>query len=437
MTFDNASLFPMGSTLSVNGHLNIGGRDVTELAKEYGTPLYIYDEATIRTMARTFVKEFGTRYANTVVAYASKAFLTKAMARIANEEGLSLDVVSGGEIAAAISAGFPAARMDFHGNNKTPDELIYAVESGVGTIVVDGFHELDLLNQLAEERGVEQGIMLRLSPSVDAHTHGHTTTGILDVKFGFSIESGESTIAIRQALDSSNLDLKGIHFHLGSPIFELEPYSQAIDTVLDYLAQFKSEGLNLREFSPGGGFAIGYTRNQPPPPISAYADVITSMLTRKCDQLGFDLPKLIIEPGRSIVGRAGVAVYTVGVIKDIPTVRTYVSLDGGMGDNIRPALYGSEYEAVVANKMTVDTDHEVVTLAGKYCESGDILVKDISLPTIESGDIIAIPSSGAYCLAMSSNYNMNPRPAVLMVKDGTSKIIRRRETYQDLIALDT
>ena len=437
MTFDNASLFPMGSTLSENGHLNIGGCDVTELAKEYGTPLYIYDEATIRTMAKTFVKEFGTRYTNTVVAYASKAFLTKAMARIANEEGLSLDVVSGGEIAAAIAAGFPAARMDFHGNNKTPDELIYAVESGVGTIVVDGFHELDLLNQLAEERGVEQGIMLRLSPSVDAHTHGHTTTGILDVKSGFSIESGESTIAIRQALDSSNLDLKGIHFHLGSPIFELEPYSQAIDTVLDYLAQFKSEGLNLREFSPGGGFAIGYTRNQPPPPISAYADVITSMLTRKCDQLGFDLPKLIIEPGRSIVGRAGVAVYTVGVIKDIPTVRTYVSLDGGMGDNIRPALYGSEYEAVVANKMTVDTDHEVVTLAGKYCESGDILVKDISLPTIESGDIIAIPSSGAYCLAMSSNYNMNPRPAVLMVKDGTSKIIRRRETYQDLIALDT
>ena len=437
MTFDNASLFPMGSTLSENGHLNIGGCDVTELAKEYGTPLYIYDEATIRTMAKTFVKEFGTRYTNTVVAYASKAFLTKAMARIANEEGLSLDVVSGGEIAAAIAAGFPAARMDFHGNNKTPDELIYAVESGVGTIVVDGFHELDLLNQLAEERGVEQGIMLRLSPSVDAHTHGHTTTGILDVKFGFSIESGESTIAIRQALDSSNLDLKGIHFHLGSPIFELEPYSQAIDTVLDYLAQFKSEGLNLREFSPGGGFAIGYTRNQPPPPISAYADVITSMLTRKCDQLGFDLPKLIIEPGRSIVGRAGVAVYTVGVIKDIPTVRTYVSLDGGMGDNIRPALYGSEYEAVVANKMTVDTNHEVVTLAGKYCESGDILVKDISLPTIESGDIIAIPSSGAYCLAMSSNYNMNPRPAVLMVKDGTSKIIRRRETYQDLIALDT
>ena len=427
----------MGSKIANNGNLTIGGCDVTELAAEYDTPLYIYDEETIRTMAKTFVKEFGRRYSNTVVAYASKAFLTKAMARIANEEGLSLDVVSGGEIAAAIASGFPAAKMDFHGNNKTPKELIYAVESGVGTIVVDGFHELNLLNDLARDKGVEQGIMLRLSPSVDAHTHGHTTTGILDVKFGFSIESGESTIAIRQALGSSNLDLKGIHFHLGSPIFELEPYSQAIDTVLDYLAQFKSEGLNLREFSPGGGFAIGYKRNQPPPPIGAYAEVITSMLTKKCNQLGFNLPKLIIEPGRSIVGRAGVAVYTVGVIKDIPTVRTYVSLDGGMGDNIRPALYGSEYEAAVANKMNVDTDHEVVTLAGKYCESGDILIKDISLPTLESGDIIAIPSSGAYCLAMSSNYNMNPRPAVVMVKDGTSKIIRRRETYQDLIALDT
>ena len=437
MTFDNANLFPMGSKIAKNGNLTIGGCDVTELATEYDTPLYIYDEETIRTMAKTFVKEFGTRYSNTVVAYASKAFLTKAMARIANEEGLSLDVVSGGEIAAAIAAGFPADKMDFHGNNKTPNELVYAVESGVGTIVVDGFHELKLLNDLARDKGVEQGIMLRLSPSVDAHTHGHTTTGILDVKFGFSIESGESTIAIRKALGLSNLDLKGIHFHLGSPIFELEPYSQAIDTVLDYLAQFKSEGLNLREFSPGGGFAIGYIRSQPPPPISAYADVITSMLTKKCGQLGFNLPKLIIEPGRSIVGRAGVAVYTVGVIKDIPTVRTYVSLDGGMGDNIRPALYGSEYEAAVANKMNVDTGHEVVTLAGKYCESGDILIKDISLPTLESGDIIAIPSSGAYCLAMSSNYNMNPRPAVVMVKDGTSKIIRRRETYQDLIALDT
>ena len=436
MTFENVSLFPMGTSVNTSGHLEIGGLDVISLAREYGTPLYIYDEITIRTMAKTFVEEFTSRYKNTVVAYASKAFLNKEMAKIAEEENLSLDVVSGGEIAVAIAGGFPAGKMAFHGNNKTPQELTQAIESGVGTIVVDGFQELDLLNEIAREKNITQGIMLRLSPSVDAHTHGHTTTGILDVKFGFSIESGESTIAIRQALSSKNLDLKGIHFHLGSPIFELEPYSEAIDTVLDYLAPFKSEGLDLREFSTGGGFAIGYVRNEPPPPIGDYAEVITSMIKNKCDELGFDLPTLIIEPGRSIVGRAGVAIYTVGVIKEIPTVRTYVSLDGGMGDNIRPALYGSEYEAVVANKMNFSGDTKLVTLAGKYCESGDILIKDISLPTPESGDLVAIPSSGAYCLAMSSNYNMNPRPAVLMVNSGNPRLIRKRETYQDLMALD-
>tara|TARA_Y100001960_G_scaffold80983_1_gene86374 strand:+ start:179 stop:1489 length:1311 start_codon:yes stop_codon:yes gene_type:complete len=435
MSFKNVELFPIDTSVNSHGNLTIGGNDVTSLAEKYGTPLYVYDEVTIRTMARQFISEFTSRYSKTKVAYASKAFLNKSMAKIAHEENLDLDVVSGGEIATAAAAGFPTAKMHFHGNNKTPQELTEAVSSGVETIVVDGFQELDLLNQIAQSLNVVQGIMLRLSPSIDAHTHGHTTTGILDVKFGFSIETGESSIAIRQALQSSNLDLKGIHFHLGSPIFELEPYSTAIDTVLEYLSQFTSEGLNLREFSPGGGFAIGYTQGNPPPPISSYAEVITSMLKTKCSDLGIDPPDLIIEPGRSIVGRAGVAVYTVGVIKEIPTVRTYVSLDGGMGDNIRPALYGSEYEAVLANKV-LNSNKKTVTLAGKYCESGDLLVKDISLPHIDPGDIVAIPSSGAYCLAMSSNYNMNPRPAVVMVSEGKSRLIRKRETYKDLIALD-
>jgi len=435
MSFKNVELFPIDTSVNSHGNLTIGGNDVTSLAEQYGTPLYVYDEVTIRTMARQFISEFTSRYSKTKVAYASKAFLNKSMAKIAHEENLELDVVSGGEIATAAAAGFPTAKMHFHGNNKTPQELTEAVSSGVETIVVDGFQELDLLNQIAQSLNVVQGIMLRLSPSIDAHTHGHTTTGILDVKFGFSIETGESSIAIRQALQSSNLDLKGIHFHLGSPIFELEPYSTAIDTVLEYLSQFTSEGLNLREFSPGGGFAIGYTQGNPPPPISSYAEVITSMLKTKCSDLGIDPPDLIIEPGRSIVGRAGVAVYTVGVIKEIPTVRTYVSLDGGMGDNIRPALYGSEYEAVLANKV-LNSNKKTVTLAGKYCESGDLLVKDISLPHIDPGDIVAIPSSGAYCLAMSSNYNMNPRPAVVMVSEGKSRLIRKRETYKDLIALD-
>ena len=435
MSFENVDLFPFGTEVNKRGNLSVGGNDITSLASQYGTPLYVYDEPTIRTMARQFVSEFTSRYPNTKVAYASKAFLNISMAKIAEEENLELDVVSGGEIAVAAAAGFPTAKMHFHGNNKTPSELSESVNSGVETIVVDGFQELDLLNEIARDQNVVQGIMLRLSPSIDAHTHGHTTTGILDVKFGFSIETGESTVAIRQALQSSNLDLKGIHFHLGSPIFELEPYSTAIDTVFDYLAQFVPEGLNLREFSPGGGFAIGYTRESPPPPVSAYAEVITSMLKNKCSDLNIEPPVLIIEPGRSIVGRAGVAVYTVGVIKEIPTVRTYVSLDGGMGDNIRPALYGSEYEAVIANKIVAE-DEKIVTLAGKYCESGDLLVKDVLLPRIETGDIVAIPSSGAYCLAMSSNYNMNPRPAVVMVGNGQSRLVRKRETYKDLMALD-
>ena len=405
------------------------------LAKAHGTPLYVYDEKTIRSMAQTFVGEFTSRYPETSVAYASKAFLNLSMAKIANEENLSLDVVSGGEIAVAHAAGFPRNKMYFHGNNKTPQELSEAIDLGVGTIVVDGFQELDILNTIAKSKNANQGIMLRLSPSVDAHTHAHTTTGILDVKFGFSIETGESSIAIKQALGSTNLTLQGIHFHLGSPIFDLEPYSTAIDTVFDSLRPFFRQGLDLKKFSPGGGFAIGYLQQQLPPPIGDYAEVITSMLKNKCDDLGINYPELIIEPGRSIVGRAGVAIYTVGVTKVIPNVRTYVSLDGGMGDNIRPALYEAQYEAVAANKMS-NTDFETVTLAGKYCETGDILVKDVCLPILDSGDLVAIPASGAYCIAMSSNYNMNPRPEIVMVSDGNSRIIRKRETYQDLMALD-
>jgi len=435
VNFSNIDVFPMGTKINSEGVLEIGGCDVLSLAKAHGTPLYVYDEKTIRSMAQTFVGEFTSRYPKTSVAYASKAFLNLAMAKIANEENLSLDVVSGGEIAVAHAAGFPSNKMYFHGNNKTPQELSEAIDLGVGTIVVDGFQELDILNNIAKSKNANQGIMLRLSPSVDAHTHAHTTTGILDVKFGFSIETGESSVAIKQALDSSHLILQGIHFHLGSPIFELEPYSNAIDTVFDYLKPFLHQGLDLKKFSPGGGFAIGYLQRQLPPSIAGYADVITSMLKTKCDDLGIDYPELIIEPGRSIVGRAGVAIYTVGVTKVIPNVRTYVSLDGGMGDNIRPALYEAQYEAVAANKMS-RTHFETVTLAGKYCETGDILVKDVSLPILDSGDLVAIPASGAYCIAMSSNYNMNPRPEIIMVSDGGSRIIKRRETYQDLMALD-
>ena len=386
-------------------------------------------------MCREFLREFKGRYANTRIVYASKAFVNPALANLMSEEGLGLDVVSGGELAVARAVGFPPDGVYFHGNNKTPDELEMALDYRIGHIVVDSFHELWLLDEIAQAKGITQNIMLRLSPGIDPHTHVYTTTGILDSKFGFSIETGDAAKAIRQALKTQNLDLTGIHFHLGSPIFELEPYSIAIDTVLTFLAQFKDEGLRLREFSPGGGFAIGYVRTEPPPPIADYAEVIVSALKRRGADLGFGEPRLIVEPGRSIVGRAGVALYTVGAIKDIPTVRKYVSVDGGMGDNIRPALYDSRYEAVVANRISAQPE-ETVTLAGKYCESGDVLVKDIEMPVMESGDIVAIPSSGAYAPSMASNYNLNPRPAIIMVRDGKARLIRRRETYEDMMLCD-
>lgn len=435
MSFENIGLFPITATINSADHLTLGGCDAAGLVSEFGTPLLVYDEFTLREMCRQFVDGFTSRYPDTIVAYASKAFLNTAIARLVSEEGMGLDVVSGGELAVALAAGVPMAKVYFHGNNKSADELEFAVESQIGRIVIDSFNELRLLDDIARNKGIKQDVMIRLSPNVDPHTHAFTTTGILDSKFGFAIETGDSAQAIRQAIAAKHLNLVGVHFHLGSPIFELDPYSDAVETILEYLAPFKEEGLELQEFSPGGGFAIGYTRDQPPPDIAEYAEVITKTLASKCNDLGFEKPKMIIEPGRSIVGRAGVALYTVGAIKDIPTVRKYVSLDGGMGDNIRPALYGAKYEAVVANRMS-DTPTEMVTLAGKYCESGDVLIKDISMPVMNAGDIVAIPSSGAYVPSMASNYNLNPRPAIVVVKDGSASLIRRRETYQDLMAMD-
>jgi diaminopimelate decarboxylase len=425
----------MTVTVNDQANLTLGGIDVVDLLTEYGSPLYVFDEATLRTMCRQFVSEFATLYPKSKVLYASKAFVNPALVQLVTDEGLGMDVVSAGEVAIAKAGGAEPANLYFHGNNKTSEELDYSLDEGVGRFVIDSFYELDLLNEKARARGMTQDVLLRLSPSVDPHTHVMTTTGILDSKFGFSIETGDAATAIRQALDAPNLNLIGIHFHLGSPIFELEPYSIAVDAILTYLAPFKDEGLVLEEFSPGGGFAIGYLRDRLPPLVGAYAEAITTAMKARCADLGFGEPTLVIEPGRSIVGRAGVALYTVGAIKDIPTVRKYVSLDGGMGDNIRPALYDAAYEAVVANRMD-EPPAEVVTLAGKYCESSDVLVKDVKLPRIESGDVIAIPASGAYAPSMASVYNLNPRPAMVMVKDGEAKLIRRRETFADMMLQD-
>ena len=431
------NVFPITSEINDAGHLVIGGCDAVDLAAEFGTPLYIFDEATLRGRCRSFVREFTKRHPNTTVAYASKAYVNPAVAQIFASEGLGLDVVSGGELAVAQMVDFPKELVYFHGSNKAAEELEQAVEWRIGRIVIDSFHELSLLDEVAAAAGVSQEVLLRVSPSIDPHTHEKTTTGVLDSKFGFAIETGHAAEAVRQAVAAPNLDLKGLHFHLGSPIFELKPYRDGVEVVLEFAASMREEGLNLQEFSPGGGFAIAYTGDQNPPAVADYAEAIIGTMTAECERLGFDLPHLIVEPGRAIAGPAGVALYRVGAVKEIPGVRRYVSVDGGMGDNIRPALYDAAYEAVVANRMN-DKGTQVATIAGKYCESGDVLVKDVLLPAIDGRgkDLIAIPASGAYCIPMASNYNLNPKPPIVLVNDGQARVIRRRETFQDQMLLD-
>ena len=428
-------VFPDTADTNGAGHLTLGGCDAVDLVEEYGTPLYVLDEATLRSRCRQFADAFAARYSNAQAVYASKAYINPALARIFAEEGLGLDVVSGGELAVAMAGEVPLDRVYFHGNNKTPAELEEAVAAGIGRVVVDSFHELDLLERICAEAGKSQDILVRVSPGIDPHTHAYTTTGIIDSKFGFSIQTGDAEKAVQQAIAAPHLNLRGLHFHLGSPIFELEPYQAATDLVLRFAAGLREQGLDLQEFSPGGGFAIAYTRNDQPPAADDYAEAIVGTLTATCNELGMEPPALVVEPGRSIIGPAGVALYRIGAIKEIPGVRTYVSVDGGMGDNIRPALYQASYEVLSANRPTAEPD-ATVTIAGKYCESGDVLASDILLPSPVAGDVIAIPATGAYCPSMASNYNLNPRPPIVLVNNGESRMIRRRESYADMMLCD-
>ena len=427
-------LFPSTAEVNNKGHLLIGGCDTVELAAEFGTPLYVFDELGIRRRCAEFKQEFSQRYTDSAVFYSAKAFINKALAQLFNEEGLGLDVVSAGEMSIARSAGFPMDRVYFPGNNKSAEELRLALEWGVGRIVVDNFHELELLGKLAREQSNKPDILLRLSPGVDPHTHKYIITGNLDSKFGVPMAHGEEALAT--ALAMPQLKLRGLHFHIGSQIAELEPYQQAIDIILGFAAEMKQKhGFEMEELSIGGGFAVQYTLDSPAPPVADYAVAMTSSLIKGCQRLGLAQPRLIIEPGRSVVGQSGVALYTVGVVKDIPGVRRYVSVDGGMGDNIRPALYGAEHEVVVVNKMR-ERETDKVTVAGKFCESGDIIIKDIMLPPLAAGDILAVADCGAYCLPLASNYNASLKPAVVMVKEGKARLIRRRETLDDLTRCD-
>ncbi len=431
-----AALLPDTAGVNDAGHLTVGGCDVVGLAAEYGTPLYIFDEATLRSTCAEFRDAFSRSYDNSGVIYAAKAFLCKTLATILNEEGLGIDAVSGGEMSLAKSVGFPADRVYFHGNNKLRSELELAMSWRVGRIVIDNLDELSLVNETAAEAGIIQPVLLRLTPGIDAHTHSHITTGVLDSKFGLPIALGHAEEAAAKASSASNMELVGLHMHLGSLIFSTEPYQEAIKIAFRFAAEIGDRyGFDFREFSPGGGFAIPYTRDDPVPGVACYAGAIAETIRSSCRELGIQPPRLTVEPGRAIVGRSCIAVYRAGAIKDIPGVRKYVSVDGGMADNIRPALYGSRYEALVANKVT-EAEAEVVTIAGKYCESGDVLVRDARLPLVSAGDVISLPVCGAYCLPMASNYNASPRPAVVMVRDGGARIIRRRETYDDLMRCD-
>lgn len=428
-------MMPLTAKVSRKGHLVVGGCDTVELAREFGTPLYLFDEFTIRTRCREYRAAFGERYPESSVIYAGKAFLNGALAKILAEEGIGLDVVSGGELGLAQKSGFPASRIYFHGNNKSAEELTAALKYRIGRIVVDNAYELEMLEGIAAGIGQKVDILLSLSPGVDPHTHHYIATGIVDSKFGFTPPDADKAIA--RVMGSNHFNLLGLHYHLGSQISELEPYQTGVEVVLRFAAEMKRKhAFELKELNIGGGYAVQYVvGDRPVPQITGFAEVITRTLTSRCREFKFSLPRLITEPGRAIVGQAGVAFYRAGAIKEIPGIRRYVSVDGGMGDNIRPALYQAAYEAVVANNMLAEPNTKV-TIAGKFCESGDILVRDVDLPPVSAGDVIAIPVSGAYCLPMASNYNASFRPAIVMVKDGQARLVRRRETLGDLTRCD-
>ena len=427
-------LFPVASEINKAGHLVIGGCDTLDLAAKYGTPLYVLDELTLRKQCREFKNEFGKRYPDTTVVYAGKAFLNGAMATLLKEEAMGLDVVSGGELFIAESAGFPMDMVYCHGNNKSAEEIKTALSRHVGRIVVDGLDELARLTSLAEESGHIPDILLRITPGIEAHTHSHIATGGAGSKFGFPLYMAEE--AVSRAMAAPSVNLVGLHFHVGSLITEVNPYLESIDLVLEMASEMKGKyGFELEEFNIGGGYGVAYTLEDRVPEISYFADKITSAIVAKCGQLKLALPGLIIEPGRAIVARAGVALYKAGNIKDVAGPLRYVAVDGGMADNIRPALYDSRYEAVLAGKMN-DKDSEPVTIAGRFCESGDIMVKNIKLPPVKTEDLIAIPVCGAYCIPMSSNYNASLKAPVVMLADGRDRLIRRRETYQDLTRCD-
>ena len=425
--------------LNVNekGHLTIGGCDTVELAKKYGTPLYVLDENVIRSTCKAYVDSFKRHYDGKGLAlYASKALSCKALCEIAKEENMGLDVVSGGELYTALKAGFPVENIHFHGNNKTYDEICFAVDSNIGKIVVDNLTELETLDKICGEKGKVQKISMRIKPGVDAHTHNFIRTGQIDSKFGFALETGEAMNAVKEAIELKNVELCELHCHIGSQIFDIDPFVTAAEIMMDFIGAIQKEtGHVITELNLGGGFGIKYTDNDNPTAYDNYMNSVSKAVHAKAEQYDLPVPFVYIEPGRSIVGEAGITLYTVGAVKTIPDVRTYVSIDGGMCDNIRYALYQSEYTVVTANKADKEAD-TVVTIAGKCCESGDLIQENTKIAKAEPGDTIAVLSTGAYNYSMASNYNRIPKPPIVLVNNGTDKLIVKRESYEDLIKND-
>ena len=425
--------------LSINSenHLVIGQHDTVELAKKFGTPLYVLDEDLMRDNCREYKNAIDTYYdGHGLVLFASKALCTMYTGRLVAEEGLGADVVSGGELYTLYKAGFPMEKVFFHGNNKTPDEIELALNCGVGHIVVDNKYELELLNRIANEKNVNQRILFRIKPGIDAHTHDFVKTGQIDSKFGVALENGEAYEIHKLALSMSNIQIDGVHCHIGSQIFDVEPFCEAAKVMIGFITDLYDKlGIKVNILNLGGGFGIKYTATDDPIAPSEYIHKVTNVVKELAQEKGIDLPFLVFEPGRSIVASAGITLYTVGCVKEIENVRTYVSIDGGMCDNPRYILYGSKYTAVLANNASAEPVAPI-TIAGKCCESGDLIQEHVMMPQIHVGDTLAVLATGAYNYSMSSNYNRIPRPPIVAVSGNEAKIIVKRETYDDLIKND-
>lgn len=423
--------------INEQNHLTMGGADTVKLAEKYGTPLYLMDEDMIRNTCRVYKNSIDEFYGgNGLVLFASKAFSCKYIYKVVNEEGLGADVVSGGELFTALAAGFPAKKIYFHGNNKTYDEIEMAIDAGVGRLVVDNAYELDLIDEICTKKGKTADILFRIKPGIDAHTHDFVKTGQIDSKFGVALENGEAEEIIRLALQKKTLRIVGVHCHIGSQIFDLEPFKLAAEVMMNFMADMKDRyGLEIAELNLGGGYGITYTAEDDPIEYHEYIKAVSKVISDVAGKRGIQIPFVLMEPGRSIVGSAGITLYTVGAVKEIKGIKKYVFVDGGMADNPRYILYESKYDALLANRAN-ETADDTVTIAGKCCESGDVLVQNAKLPKANPGDTLAVLATGAYNYSMASNYNRLAKPPVVMISKGEDKLVVRRETYEDLLRND-